>query len=746
MSEGKILRKEIEISGRKMILETGRLAKQASGAVFARYGDTVTLVTATMAKNKREGIDFFPLTVDYEERLYAAGKIPGGFIKREGRPSEKAILSGRLIDRPIRPLFPKGFRNEVQVVSTVMSVDQDNAPEITAMIGASAALHISEIPFAGPIAGVIVGRVDGRLIINPTVAEAEKSDLHLVVAGTADGVMMVEAGAKEVPEKDVLAGIKFGHEKVKEIVAFIEEFRREALSMGLGKEKIDPEIAVVDPELEEQVYPVALEKMSAAVKRCVDENMSKKTREAFLENTMDEIAAQFEEAYPESMPAVKSVIEKAEKTAMRNMILKDKIRIDGRSYTEVRPITVEVGVLPRTHGSGLFTRGQTQVLSVTTLGPISDEQRLDGLGLEETKRFMHHYNFPPFSTGETKPMRSPGRREIGHGALAERALEAVIPPVEVFPYTIRLVSEVLESNGSTSMGSVCGSCLSLMDAGVPIKAPVAGAAMGLIKEGDQIAVLTDIQGIEDHLGDMDFKVAGTPAGVTALQMDIKVAGVTPEILDRAVAQATEARMHILGKMTGVIQMPREELSPYAPRIIHTVIDPDKIREVIGPGGKIIKKIVEETGANIDIEDDGRVYIAATDPEAGKKALEIIEGITKEVQVGEIYNGKVTRVTDFGCFVEIIPGVLGLPGKEGLVHISQLAHHRVAKTEDIVKEGDSILVKAIGYDNQGRLKLSRKEAIPPEPGELEAVEAAGAGSRRREYKDPHARPHGRRNDR
>jgi len=745
MSEVKILRKEIEISGRKMILETGRVARQASGAVLVRYGDTVVLVTATMAKNKREGIDFFPLTVDYEERLYAVGKIPGGFIKRESRPSEKAVLSGRLIDRPIRPLFPKGFRNEVQVVATIMSVDQDNAPEMAAMIGASAALHLSHIPFAGPIGGVIVGRVDGRLIFNPGIAEAEKSDLHLVVAGTADAVMMVEAGAQEVPESVVLEAISFGHDKVKEIVGVIEAFRAEALAMGLAREKIVPDVNAVAPEVEEAVYPVAMEKLNESIRRCVADKMDKKTRENFLDDMKDEVAALFAEQFPDQMGSVKSVIETAEKKAMRQMILKDKIRIDGRSTTEVRPITVEVGILPRTHGSGLFTRGQTQILSVVTLGAISEEQRLDGLGVEETKRFMHHYNFPPFSTGETKPMRSPGRREIGHGALAERAVGAIIPSEDKFPYTIRIVSEALESNGSTSMGSVCGSCLALMDAGVPIKSPVAGAAMGLIKDGDEVAVLTDIQGIEDHLGDMDFKVAGTVNGVTAMQMDIKVAGVTPEVLARAVAQATDARMHILGKMLEVISTPREDLSRYAPRIIHFSIDPDKIRDVIGPGGKIIKKIVEETGVDIDIEDDGRVYIAAVDPEAGKKALGIIEGITKEVQVGEIYNGKVTRVTDFGCFVEIIPGVMGLPGKEGLVHISQLAHHRVAKTEDIAREGESILVKAIGYDNQGRLKLSRKEAVPPEPGELEMAQDNGGPPPRRDFRDNRQPPRGRRND-
>lgn len=713
MLEKPILSKKIDIGGRPFSLEVGRVAKQASGAVMARYGDTMVLVTATMAKKIREGIDFFPLTVDYEERLYSVGKIPGGFIKREGRPSEKAILSGRLIDRPIRPLFPKGFRNEVQVISTVMSVDRDNAPEIVAMCGASAALHLSHAPFNGPIGGVIIGRVDGQFVINPNLEQAEKSDLHLVVAGTKDAVMMVEAGAKEVPESVILDAIMFGHEKIKEIVNFIEQFREEALAMGLAKPKIEPAIAQVEPEVEEAVAPVALERLREGVQRCANEKMSKKAREEYLDQIKEEIQQSFLEQLPEQESAVNSVIEAVEKKVVREFI-KNGVRIDGRALNEVRPISVEVGILPRTHGSGLFTRGQTQILSVATLGAISEEQRLDGLGIEATKRFMHHYNFPPYSTGETKPMRSPGRREIGHGALAERALEAVIPGEETFPYTIRLVSEALESNGSTSMGSVCGSCLALMDAGVPIKAPVAGVAMGLIKEDNNFVVLTDIQGLEDHLGDMDFKVAGTAQGVTAIQMDIKVAGINKEILERALAQAHEGRMHIMGKMLAVLPASRPELSPYAPRIIQTTIDPDKIRDVIGPGGKIIKKIIDETGVEIDIEDDGRVFIAAVDPEAAKRALGIIENLTKEVVTGEIYNGRVTRCTDFGCFVEVIPGVLGLPGKEGLVHISQLAHHRVAKTEDVVKEGETILVKATGYDNQGRLKLSRKEAIPPDP--------------------------------
>lgn len=694
-----------------MTVETGRVAKQAGGAVLVRYGDTVVLVTATMARRIREGIDFFPLTVDYEERLYAVGKIPGGFIKREGRPSEKATLTSRLIDRPIRPLFPKNMRNEVQVIALVLSVDQDNPPEMAAMVGASAALHISEIPFNGPIGGVIVGRVGGNFIINPNVQDTEKSDMHLVVAGTMDAVMMVEAGAKEVPEETMLEGIIYGHEKIKEIVQFVEDFRREALEMGLAKEKYEPALVEIEEEMESAITSKITEDIKLAVQECIVKQLAKKEREALLDEVKEKLAAELLDEYPEQEQAIAKVIENVEKKIVRRYILVDRVRVDGRALNEIRPISVEVGILPRTHGSGLFTRGQTQVLSIVTLGAISDEQILDGLGIEERKRFMHHYNFPPFSTGETKPMRSPGRREIGHGALAERALEPLIPPEEKFPYTIRIVSEVLESNGSTSMGSVCASCLALMDAGVPINAPVAGVAMGLIKEGDEFAVLTDIQGLEDHLGDMDFKVAGTAKGVTALQMDIKIAGINRDILEVALGQAHEGRMYILGKMTEVIAKPRVEMSPYAPRIIQTSIHPDKIRDVIGPGGKIIRKIIEETGVDIDIEDDGRVFIAAVDPKAGQSALSIIEKLTKEVESGQIYLGKVVKVTDFGCFVEIIPGVLGLPGKEGLVHISQLAHERVNRVEDVVKEGDMIEVKVIGYDNQGRLKLSRKDVTP-----------------------------------
>ncbi|KJS11114.1 MAG: polynucleotide phosphorylase [Peptococcaceae bacterium BRH_c8a] len=706
-----ILQKEIEIGGRPMILETGRVAKQAGGAVLVRYGETVVLVTATMSKNKKEHLDFFPLTCDYEERRYAVGKIPGGFIKREGRPSEKATLTARMMDRPIRPLFPKGMRNEVQVIAIVMSVEQDNPPEMAAMVGASAALHLSNVPFKGPIGGVIVGRVGDKFVLNPNVADTEKSSMHLVVAGTKDAVMMVEAGAKEVPEEVMLEAIMAGHDKIREIVEAIEDFRREALEMGLAKEKFTPELAVVSEDIESAVNARAMEDIKAAVQQCIGQQLTKQAREDLLDQVKDKLIVELAESYPEQEKAISSVLESIEKKLMRRFILADRVRIDGRALNEVRPISVEVGLLPRTHGSGLFTRGQTQVLSVVTLGAISEEQILDGLGTEDSKRFMHHYNFPPFSTGEAKPMRSAGRREIGHGALAERALEPTLPPEESFPYTIRIVSEAVESNGSTSMGSVCAGCLALMQAGVPIKAPVSGVAMGLIKEGEEFAVLTDIQGMEDYLGDMDFKVAGTSRGVTALQMDIKIAGISREVLQIALEQAHEGRMHIMGKMTEVIPKPNDDLSPYAPRIIQTSVHPDKIRDVIGPGGKIIKKIIEETGVDIDIEDDGKVYIGAVNPDAGKQALAIIESLTADVKAGEVYNGRVTRVTDFGCFVEVIPGVLGLPGKEGLVHISQLAYERVEKVEDVVKEGDIIEVKVIGYDNQGRLKLSKKDTLP-----------------------------------
>ncbi|MGI6533292.1 MAG: polyribonucleotide nucleotidyltransferase [Peptococcia bacterium] len=697
----------MEIAGRKLSLETGRLAKQAGGAVLVRYGDTCVLTTATSSAEPREGIDFFPLTVDYEERLYSVGKIPGGFIKREGRPSEKAILSGRLIDRPIRPLFPKGYFNDVQVVATVMSVDQDNLPDITAINGASAALHLSDIPFQEPIGAVVVGYVDGQLIINPTVEQAEKSLMHLVVAGTKNAIMMVEAGCNEISEELCLEAIMFGHETIKEIVQFIEDFRAEALAMGLAKEKQVPALYTIDPELERAVIDYAQEPLQQALL-----NKDKLAREENIKRLKDDALEHFTESYPDNLKDVENVLDDIVKRYLRKLITVDKIRPDGRALDEIRPITCEVGVMPRTHGSGLFTRGQTQVLNIATLGAIGDEQILDGIDLEESKRYMHHYNFPPYSVGETRPMRGPGRREIGHGALAERALEPMIPSEEEFPYTIRLVSEVLESNGSTSMASVCGSTLSLMDAGVPIKAPVAGVAMGLIKEGEYYSILTDIQGLEDANGDMDFKVAGTAQGITALQMDIKIPGIDRNILRDALEQARKGRLFILGKMLEVISEPRKELSPYAPRIITTTIDPEKIRDVIGPGGKMIKKIIDLTGVKIDIEDDGRVYIAAVDVEAGQQALQMIETLTKDVEVGGIYLGKVNRLMNFGAFVEI------LPGKEGLVHISQLAEGRVAKVEDAVSVGDEILVKVTEIDRQGRINLSRKEALREQQKEKE----------------------------
>ena len=698
-NETKVLRKEMQLAGRTLSLETGRLDKQAGGAVFARDGDTCVLVCATASKSVREGIDFFPLSVEYEEKMYSVGKIPGGFIKREGRPSEKAILSARLIDRPIRPLFPEGFRNEVQVVATVFCVEQDNPPEILAGIGAAAALHISNIPFDGPTACVAVGLVDGELVLNPTIEQNEKSLLHLTVSGTEEAIMMVEAGAKEVPEETCLDAIMFGHEAIKKIAAFIKEFREEALAMGLAKEKMVPVLAGFDPEIEKAVRDFADADMLTALR-----TPEKLAREAAVDALKEACQEKFAEIYPEETKQIGAILEDIEKDHVRRLISIDKIRPDGRATDEIRPITVEAGVLPRTHGSGLFTRGQTQVLNVLTLGSSSEDQLLDGLGLETSKRYMHHYNFPPYSVGETRPMRGPGRREIGHGALAERALEPMIPSVEEFPYTIRLVSEVLESNGSSSMASVCGSTISLMDAGVPIKRPVAGIAMGLIKEGEYYTILSDIQGLEDHHGDMDFKVAGTEVGITALQMDIKVDGLSREILAAALKQAHEGRMFILGKILEVIPAPRAQLSPYAPRIITMMIDPEKIRDVIGPGGKVIKKIIEETGVKIDIEDSGLVMIATADAEAGARAQQIVRDLTREVEVGEIYTGKVTRIMAFGAFVEV------LPGKEGLVHISQLAEERVNKVEDVVNIGDTITVKVTEIDRQGRINLSRKEVL------------------------------------
>ncbi|RDI47409.1 polyribonucleotide nucleotidyltransferase [Falsibacillus pallidus] len=683
-------------AGRNLTVEVGQLAKQANGAVLIRYGDTAVLSTSTASKEPKN-LDFFPLTVNYEERLYAVGKIPGGFIKREGRPSEKAVLTSRLIDRPIRPLFADGFRNEVQVISMVMSVDQDCPSEMAAMFGSSLALSVSDIPFDGPIAGVIVGLVDDQFVINPTVEQLEKSKMHLTVAGTKDAINMVEAGAEEIPEETMLEAIMFGHEEIKKLIAFQEE-----IVAKVGKEKMTVELSVVDSDIEAEVRAMCESKLIPAI-----QVQEKHAREAAIKEVKDEVLASYEEREDitdETIKQVKKVLDKLVKGEVRRLITEDKVRPDGRGVAEIRPLSSMVGILARTHGSGLFTRGQTQALSVCTLGALGDVQILDGLGLEESKRFMHHYNFPLFSVGETGPMRGPGRREIGHGALGERALEPIIPNEKDFPYTIRLVSEVLESNGSTSQASICASTLAMMDAGVPIKAPVAGIAMGLVKSGEHYTILTDIQGMEDHLGDMDFKVAGTDKGVTALQMDIKIDGLSREILEEALQQAKKGRMQILDSMLSTISEPRESLSQYAPKILTMTINPDKIRDVIGPSGKQINKIIEETGVKIDIEQDGTVFISSIDEEMNKKAKKIIEDIVREVEVGQIYLGKVKRIEKFGAFVEIFSG------KDGLVHISELAEERVRKVEDVLALGDEVLVKVIDIDNQGRVNLSRKVVL------------------------------------
>ncbi len=684
----------MELAGKTLSVEIGKLAQLADGSVLIKCGDTAVLVTACASDKPREGIDFFPLSVDYEEKLYAVGKIPGGFIKREGKPTEKAVLSSRLIDRPIRPLFPEGFRNDVQIIATVLSVDQDNSPEILAMVGSSIALSISKIPFSGPTASVLIGLIDGEFILNPNASQRELSELHLVVSGTKEAVMMVEAGAKEISEEVMLEAILFAHDNIRKIIEFIEE-----ITDKVGVEKMIVEATSADEELEGKVKEFATDKMLNAI-RTIDkqerlENMDKVTEETVLF---------FSEEYPDNTKDIEEVLYKIKKEQVRSLILNEGIRPDDRKIDEIRPISCEVGLLPRVHGSGLFTRGQTQVLTVATLGALGDVQVLDGLGVEDSKRYMHHYNFPPYSVGETRFLRGPGRREIGHGALAERALEPMIPDIDEFPYTIRLVSEVLSSNGSSSQASVCGSTLALLDAGVPIKKPIAGIAMGLMKEEDKVVILTDIQGMEDFLGDMDFKVAGSDSGITAIQMDIKIAGINRDILKAALEQARKGRLFILDKMNSVINEPREELSPYAPKIITTRIDPDKIRDVIGPGGKTINKIIAETGVKIDIEDDGKVYISAVDLKNGQKALKIIEGLTKDVIEGEIYLGKVVRIMNFGAFVEI------LPGKEGLVHISKLDKKRVEKVEDIVSVGDEVLVKVTEIDKQGRINLSRRDAL------------------------------------
>ncbi len=696
----------IDWAGRKLSVEIGQLAKQANGAVLVRYGDTAVLSTATASKEPKN-LDFFPLTVNYEERLYAVGKIPGGFIKREGRPSERAILASRLIDRPIRPLFPDGFRNDVQVVSMVMSVDQDCSSEMAAMFGSSLALSVSDIPFAGPIAGVTVGRVDNEFIINPSVEQTEKSDIHLVVAGTKDAINMVEAGAEEVPEETMLEAIMFGHDEIKRLIAFQEKIAEE-----IGKDKMEVTLYQVDEEINATVRSMCEADMIPAI-----QVQEKHAREAAIKVVKDKVITHFEEQEVDDdyLKQVKQVLDKIVKQEVRRLITEDKVRPDGRGLEEIRPLSSEIDLLPRTHGSGLFTRGQTQALSICTLGALGDVQILDGLGIEEEKRFMHHYNFPNFSVGETGPMRGPGRREIGHGALGERALEPIIPSEKDFPYTIRLVSEVLESNGSTSQASICASTLAMMDAGVPIKAPVAGIAMGLIKSGDYYSILTDIQGMEDHLGDMDFKVAGTSKGVTALQMDIKIDGLSREILEEALQQAKIGRMQILDSMLATIAQPNKELSQYAPKILMMSINPDKIRDVIGPSGKQINKIIEETGVKIDIEQDGTVFISSIDEAMNQKAKKIIEDIVREVEVGQMYLGKVKRIEKFGAFVEIFNG------KDGLVHISELAEERVGKVEDVLSIGDEVLVKVTEIDKQGRVNLSRKAVLKEQREQKEKAE-------------------------
>ena len=687
---------QLELAGRTLIIESGRVAQQASGAVTVRMGDTMLLVTAVMSQSPREGIDFFPLTCDYEEKLYAAGKIPGGFIRREGRPSEQAILNSRLIDRPVRPLFPKDFRNDVQIVATVWSVDQEADPATMAIIGASTALTISEIPFQGPIGAVRIGFLDDQLIVNPPVTRMEESRLDLVVAGTRDAIIMVEAGAKEVPEEVIVEGMRMAQREIARICDMQEAFAKE-----VGKPKVQLSLTAADPEVDQAVDRFLAERLDQALF-----NPNKSIRESALDDLKKETINELGPQFADRLPALSKSFEAKVKQRVRGKILDEGIRPDGRKTTEIRKITCEVSLLPRTHGSALFTRGQTQAMSIVTLGSIGDKQKLDGLGLEEFKRFMHHYNFPPFSVGEARPLRSPGRREIGHGALAERALLPVVPTEEEFPYTIRLVTEILSSNGSTSMASVCGSSLAMMDAGVPIKSQVAGIAMGLItSEGGKVAVLSDIQGVEDNLGDMDFKVAGTTTGVTAMQMDMKIKGIGIDVLANAIQQAKEGRMFIMGKMNEAIDKPRQTMSRFAPRMVTVQVHPDKIREIIGPGGKMIRKIIEDSGVtSIDIEDDGRVVIGSVNEESASKAEQIIRDLTGEVEVGKNYRGKVVRIMPFGAFVQI------MPNQDGLVHISQLAEDRVERVEDAVNVGDDIEVKVTEVDRQGRVNLSRKAVL------------------------------------
>ncbi|MDO5708031.1 MAG: polyribonucleotide nucleotidyltransferase [Andreesenia angusta] len=692
---------EMELAGEKLSVNIGKVAKQAGGACLVKYGDTVVLVTATASKEPRDGIDFFPLSVDYEEKLYSVGKIPGGFIKREGRPSEKAILVSRLIDRPLRPLFPDKYRNDVQIIATVLSVDQDYSPDIPAMIGSSIALSISDIPFEGPTGAVNIGLVNEELIVNPNSKQKEESDLNLIVSGTEEAIMMVEAGANEISEDTMLDAILTAHDEIKKICRFINEISKE-----VGKEKNVFEPEEISEELIDEVKSFAESKLIEAV-QIVEKLEKEEAIDGIKEETHEYFEEKYEEEYEDIKKQISEILYDIIKAEVRRLILEEEKRPDGRNVDEIRPISTEVGLLPRTHGSGLFTRGQTQALTVTTLGAASDVQIIDGIGEEESKRYMHHYNFPPYSTGETRPVRGPGRREIGHGALVERALEPVLPSEEDFPYTIRVVSEILESNGSSSQASVCGSTLSLLDAGVPIKDSVAGIAMGLMKSEDKLTILTDIQGMEDFLGDMDFKVAGTREGITAIQMDIKIAGIDREILEEALAKAKKGRFFILDKMAETISEPRSELSEYAPRIKTIYVNPDKIRDIIGPGGKMINKIIDASGAKIDIDDDGKVAIVTDDREGGKLAEKMIQDIIKEVEVGEIYLGKVTRIVNFGAFVDI------LNGKEGLLHISNIANERINKVEDVLSVGDEVLVKVTEIDKQGRINISRKALLKDE---------------------------------
>ncbi|MBL8069647.1 MAG: polyribonucleotide nucleotidyltransferase [Nitrospira sp.] len=700
---------DIELAGRRLTLETGRIAKQADGAIWATYGDTVVLATAVASQNAKPGVDFLPLTVDYQEKTYAAGKIPGGYFKREGRPSEREVLTSRLIDRPLRPLFPEGYYFETQVIASVLSADKTGVSDVIGIIAASAALAVSSIPFNGPIAGVKIGRVNGQFVVNPDLETLETSDLHLVVAGTADAVMMVEAGANELPEATMLEAIELAHSEIKKIVAKIEELRK---LVGKAKRVVVQE--AIDAALTEQVRALVAGPIREAILI-----PNKSARQERLDQVLAETVAKLKSDEPNRDRHVKIIFHGLEYTEVRNMILEKRVRADGRGPADIRPITCEVGVLPRAHGSAVFTRGETQSLAVVTLGTTDDEQRIDALEGEYMRTFMLHYNFPPFSVGEARPLRSPGRREVGHGALAERALKSIIPGKDKFPYTVRIVSEILESNGSSSMATVCGGTLALLDAGVPIKEPVAGIAMGLIKEGNQVLVLSDILGLEDHLGDMDFKVTGTKNGVTALQMDIKIGGITSELMREALAQAKAGRLHILGCMAQALTEPRTKLSAFAPRIFPMKIKQDKIRDVIGPGGKMIRSIIAETGVKINVEDTGDVTIASSDEASAQKAIDMIKRLTEEVEVGKIYLGTVRKIMDFGAFVEV------LPGTDGLVHISQLAHHRVKAVTDEVSEGDQVMVKVLEIDKQGKIRLSRKEAMPA-PAGSPATEPTPAG--------------------